>query len=187
MTGRFTTESTGWAVVVAYDPGGTTGWTVMCIRPKELLGTKSIPSALQHFAAGQIGGAEPEQCDQLAELIDMWVDSAVCGEQFTMRKFNQSEAFLSPVRINACINWHLHASGRALFKQTPEMAKSRWNDDRLKRAKSLGQPWWVVGQDHARDGIRHGGLFLERARQQPDLRGRAWPHLFNLKGELKAA
>lgn len=195
---RFTTETTGWAIVTAYDPGGTTGWSVMCLSPTALLGNrhksvgrgahpdarKSIPQALQHFAAGEITGPRPEQCDQLSELIDMWADCAVVGEGFTLRKFIQEEELLEPVRVNACMEWHLYGSGRPLFTQTPEQAKSKWNDDRLKRAKSLGQSWWVVGKDHARDGVRHAGLFLDRARQQPELRGRAWPHLFNLKGEL---
>lgn len=198
---RFTSETTGWAVVTAYDPGGTTGWSVMCLDPQALLGkrhkdigkpphraaTKPIPSVLKHFAAGEITGPRPEQCTQLAELIDMWADCAVIGERFTLRKFSMDEIMLEPERFNACMEWHLYDSGRPLFTQTPEQAKSKWNDDRLKRAKSLGQPWWVVGKDHARDGIRHAGLFLDRARQQPELRGRAWPHLFDLKGELKAA
>lgn len=196
---RFTSETTGWAVVTAYDPGGTTGWSVMCVEPAALLGkrhatvwkpraialaNKPIPQVVRHFAAGEITGPRPEQCDQLSELIDMWADCAVVGEGFTLRKFLKDEDLLEPVRINACIEWHLYGSGRPLFTQTPEQAKSKWNDDRLKRAKSLGQAWWVVGKDHARDGVRHAGLFLDRARQQPELRGRAWPHLFNLKGEL---
>lgn len=192
---RYTSETTGWAVTLAYDPGGTTGWSVMCVDPVALLGKrldhaahraalKPIPQSLKHFAAGEITGPRPEQCDQLAEVIDMWADCAVVGERWTTRKFNQSEEFLEPERINACMEWHLYGSGRPLFKQTPEQAKSKWNDDRLKRAKSLGQSWWVVGKDHARDGVRHAGLFLDRARAQPELRGRAWPHLFNLKGEL---
>lgn len=194
---RYTSETTGWAVATAYDPGGTTGWSVMCLKPTALLGKRElgldphrdalrpIPQSLKHFAAGEITGPRPEQCDQLSELIDVWADCAVVGEGFTLRKFIQDEELLEPVRVNACIEWHLYGSGRPLFTQTPEQAKSKWNDDRLKRAKSLGQPWWVVGKDHARDGVRHAGLFLDRARQQPQLRGRAWPHLFNLKGELK--
>lgn len=193
---RYTSETTGWASVVAYDPGGTTGWSVMCVNPLALLGkrdagkatpkwaTLPIPKVLKHFAAGEITGPRPEQCDQLSELIDVWADCAAVGERWTTRKFNQSEEFLEPVRINACIEWHLYGSGRPLWTQTPEQAKSKWNDDRLKRAKSLGQAWWVVGKDHARDGVRHAGLFLDRARQQPELRGKAWPHLFDKKGEL---
>jgi hypothetical protein len=194
---RFTSETTGWAVVAAYDPGGTSGWSVMCLDPVALLGKRSngdrshikamktVPQSLKHFAAGEITGPRPEQCDQLAELIDVWADCAVVGEGFTLRKFSMDDVMLEPIRINACIEWHLYGSGRPLFTQTPEQAKSKWNDDRLKRAKSLGQPWWVVGKEHARDGVRHAGLFLDRCRQQPELRGRAWPHLFNLKGELK--
>jgi len=171
----------------------------MCVKPTALLGkrhkdapssaphrdaSRPIPQTLKHFAAGEITGPRPEQCDQLAELIDMWADCAVVGEKFTLRKFLQDDDLLEPERFNACMEWHLYGSGRPLFVQTPEQAKSKWNDDRLKRAKSLGQSWWVVGKDHARDGVRHAGLFLDRARQQPELRGRAWPHLFNLKGEL---
>ena len=159
----------------------------MCIEPRALISTKSIPQALQHFAAGQISGPLGEQCNQLSELIDMWADSAVCGESFRLRKFLTDDEVFSPIKINACMEWHLYDSARPLFQQTASQAKTKWTDERLKRAKTGGQPWWVVGQDHARDGVRHGGLFLERARQQPDLRGRAWPHLFNLKGELKAA
>jgi hypothetical protein len=172
----------------------------MCVEPTALLvkrhasierpkvygaAGKPLPGVLKHFAYGEITGPRPEQCDQLAELIDMWADCAVVGERFDLRKFLRDPALLEPVRFNACIEWHLYGSGRPLHEQTPEQAKSRWNDDRLKRAKSLGHPWWVVGKDHARDGVRHAGLFLDRARQQPELRGRAWPHLFNLKGELK--
>lgn len=197
---KYTSETTGWATVMAYDPGGTTGWSVMCVDPVALLvkrdksvlkprtyaaAQKPIPAVLRHFAAGEITGPRPEQCDQLAELIDMWADCAVVGERFTLRKFLQDDDLLEPERFNACMEWHLYGTGRPLHKQTPEQAKSKWNDDRLKRAKSLGQAWWVVGKDHARDGVRHAGLFLDRARMQPELRGRAWPHLFNLQGELK--
>lgn len=186
MPSRFTSETTGWATVVAYDPGGTTGWAVMCVEPKTLLKNQPATSTIiKHYASGEITGEEPEQCDQIAELIDAWADSAVVGEQFTIRKFLQNREFMAPERINACIRWHLHGYGRPLFTQTPEMAKSKWDDGRLKRTKTNGSPWWVVGKDHARDGTRHAGLFIDRARAQPDLRGRAWPHIFNLKGELR--
>lgn len=185
MGKRYTSEATGWATVIAYDPGGTTGWAVMAVDPRSLLkSTIVIPRIVEHYAAGEVTGSIPEQADQLAELVDAWPDCAVVGERFSLRKMN---AELSPVELNACMSWHLYGSGRPLFQQTPEMAKSRWNDDRLKRAKSNGQPWWVVGKEHARDGTRHAGLFLVRAREQHELRGRAWPYLFNLKGELRAA
>lgn len=184
----FTSKDTGWASVVAYDPGGTTGWCVMAIAPRDLLAVdKPLHKVVKHFAAGQIGGVEEEQEDQLVEIIDMWSDAAIVGEQFIPRKFNQSTAFLSPVRINAVMKWALHGYGRPLFTQSPEAAKSRWTDDRLKASRSHGQLWYIPGQPHATDGIRHAALFLTRARDQVQLRGRAWPHLFNLKGELVAA
>jgi hypothetical protein len=183
MTKRYTSETTGWASVVAYDPGGTTGWAVMSALPRDLIrSNKSTPAIIQHYASGEITGVGPEQADQLAELVDAWPDCAVVGERFNLRKMAVE---LQPVKLNSCMEWHLYGSGRPLFEQTPEMAKSKWTDDRLKRAKTGGVSWWVVGKDHARDGTRHAALFMDRVRQQPELRGRAWPHLFNLKGELK--
>ena len=183
---RYTSEVTGWATVVAYDPGGTTGWCVMSIRPVDLL-TQDAEFARQikHFAAGQIGGAENEQIDQLAEMADMWSDAAVCGESFVPRKFNQTTEFYAPMRVNAVMGWVLHGNGRMLFTQSPEMAKSRWTDERLKANKSCGRPWYIVGQEHARDGVRHAALFIKRAKAQPTLRFQAWPHLFKRDGELK--
>jgi hypothetical protein len=173
--------------VVSYDPGGTTGWCVMSVSPKSLtLVEKPLQKLVRHFAAGQVTGTEPEQMDQLSEIVDMWSDAAVVGELFTLRKFNQSRDLLAPERLNACMEWHLHGYGRPLFTQSPEMAKSRWTDERMRVVHTVGQFWYIAGQEHARDAIRHAATFLGRARDQPSLRGRAWPHLFNLKGELLA-
>lgn len=163
----------------------------MSVRPRDLVVERGkfapeIPRIVRHFAAGEIGGLEVEQNDQLAELLDQWSDAAAVGEDFKLRKFLVDDEVFSPIRINACMEWHLHQYGRPLFKQSSSLAKNTWTDDRLKMAKSNGMPWWVVGRDHARDGVRHAATFIKRAREQADLRGRAWPHLFNLKGELIA-
>ena len=39
---RYTSETTGWAVATAYDPGGTTGWGLMCVKPTALLGKREL-------------------------------------------------------------------------------------------------------------------------------------------------
>lgn len=183
---KFTSEVTGWASVVAYDPGGATGWSVMAVNPKDLLtNTRELHRVIKHFAHGEIGGPEMERIDQITELCDSWNDAAVVGEGFVLAKFSQDEELFSPMRINACVEWFLHGYGRVLFKQSAQTAKSRWTDERLKHCKSAGKPWYVPGPDHQRDAIRHAALFLGRARDQPKLRANAWPHIFNSDGSLK--
>jgi hypothetical protein len=183
---KFTSQVTGWASVVAYDPGGATGWTVMAVNPKDMLvNTRELHKVVRHFAHGEIGGGEMERTDQLTELCDSWEDAAVVGESFTLAKFSQDDELFSPMRINARVEWFLHGYGRNLFTQTAAMAKSRWTDERLKMCKSLGKPWYIPGPDHQRDAVRHAALFLGRCRDQAALRAKAWPHLFKKDGTLQ--
>lgn len=176
-----------WCETLAYDPGGTTGWCVMCIKPKDLLDFRAPLNRrlLTHYAAGQIIGDEMAQVDQLVELIDVWPTAAVVGESFVQRIKNtglETDVAYSPVRINATVRWWLATEDRFLFKQTPSMAKSRWTNDRLEAAKL--EPDGGHANRHARDGCRHAALFLGRAREQKGLRHRAWPQFFNEKGEM---
>lgn len=176
-----------WCEALAYDPGGTTGWTVMCVKPKDLLSDKPLNSKLlKHFAYGQIVGGEMHQVDQLVELVDVWPKAAVVGESFVQKIRNtglETDEAYSPVRINAVLRWWLATEDRQLFKQSAQMAKERWSPERLEAAKLM--PEGGHKARHARDAIRHGALFLGRAREQKGLRHRAWPQFFGEKGELQ--
>lgn len=179
-------EGNRWVEVLAYDPGGTTGWAVTCMRPATLLSDKPITrKLLTHFAHGQIVGSENEQVDQLVELVDIWPQAAVVGESFVQRIRNtglETDVAYSPVRINAVLKWWLATEDRFLYKQTAEQAKSKMTDERLEERKL--SPDGGHSTRHARDGVRHALLFLERARQQKGLRHNAWPQYFNEDGEL---
>lgn len=179
-------ENNQWCEVLAYDPGGTTGWAVACIKPKDLLSDKPFHyRLLSHYAYGQVIGDEMTQVDELVELIDIWPRAAVVGESFVQKIKNtglETDVAYSPVRINAVIKWWLATEDRYLFKQSAQQAKSRWTDDRLEAAKL--SPEGGHKERHARDGARHAMLFLGRARDQAGLRHRAWPQFFNEKGEL---
>lgn len=182
-------EENMWCEVLAYDPGGTTGWAVFCIKPKDLLSEKPLSRRLlTHYAAGQIVGSEMTQVDQLVELVDIWPRAAVVGESFVQRIRNtglETDEAYSPVRINATVKWWLATEDRYLFKQTPSMAKDKWTDDRLLRAKLDPDPDGPKAHErHARDGCRHAALFLNRARDQKGLRHTAWPQFFNKDGSL---
>lgn len=180
-------DSTGWVEVLAYDPGGTTGWCVACIRPRDLLNQEKPlnKKLMRHFATGQIVGSEHEQVDQLVELVDIWPKAAVVGESFIQRIRNtalETDEAYSPVRINAIMKWWLATEDRYLFKQTPAMAKEKWTDERLEARKL--SPDGGHAMRHARDGVRHAMLFLARARDTKSLRHYAWPHFFGEDGEL---
>lgn len=179
-------ENDEWCSVLAFDPGGTTGWAVMCIKPKDLLGDKPINNRLlKHFAHGQVLGSEHAQMDNLVELVDVWPKAAVVSESFTQRIRNtglETDVAYSPVRINAVLKWWLATEDRYLFKQSPSEAKDRWTNDRLEDVKL--NPEGGNKTRHARDGVRHAALFLGRARDKGKLRHTAWPQFFNESGEL---
>lgn len=179
-------EGNPWCEVLAFDPGGTTGWAVMCVKPKDLVSEKPLRRRLlQHYAAGQILGSEMTQVDQVVELVDVWPEAAVVAESFVQRIRNtglETDVAYSPVRINAVLKWWLATEDRFLFKQSPNDAKNSWTDERLAEVKL--DPDGGHANRHARDGVRHAALFLSRARQQKGLRHRAWPQFFNEDGSL---
>ena len=179
-------ENNQWCEVLAYDPGGTTGWAIACIKPSDLLAEKPFNARiLKHFVSGQIIGDESTQVDELVELVDIWPRAAVVGESFINKLRNtnlETDPAFSPVRINAVVKWWLATESRYLYKQSASQAKSRWTDERLEAAKL--SPEGGHSTRHARDGVRHALLFLSRARQQAGLRHSAWPHFFGKDGEL---
>lgn len=178
-----------WCEVLAFDPGGTTGWCIVCIKPKDLISDKPIAKRLlQHFAAGQIVGSELAQVDQCVELIDVWPKAAVVSESFVQRIRNtglETDEAYSPVRINAILRWWCATEERYLYKQTPSMAKKKWTDERLvERHLDPDNGLLTHANRHARDSVRHAALFLSRAREQKGLRHNTWPQFFNKDGSL---
>lgn len=113
------------------------------------------------------------QIRQVSGLLEIWPKAALVIEDFTLRKFNRDEEFLSPVRVGRGILQEelLHGSvGRIPFLQEPSMAIDTVTDPRLKRA-GLYRP----GMEHANDAARHAALFCVRARKDKSLIEAAWP------------
>jgi hypothetical protein len=163
-----------WATVVAYDPGGTTGWAVLSVDKSALSEGKSILSSIHHRVSGEIVGDMHKQYSEMISLLDFWPDAAVVGEDFTVRQFNQADYFLHPVRVNAVVDNHLNLNqGKKLFLQQPSMAKSTINDLTLKNYKM-----YHPKSPHARDASRHALTFIRRAQSSKALRVQAWPKLY---------
>lgn len=182
----------GWASTVWIDPGGTTGWAVMCVNPEVLTKRVPIHKNLQHWACGDITGNENQQTSEVLQLLDVWDDAVAGIERFTLR---QMAVELSPVSITAKIEYGLWlmekwaaeeeerdiGRGRMIFKQDPSLAKTSLTDDRMREFKL-----WTPGKDHKRDATKHCWTFLQRAQEKPNLRAAAWPQLFKKDGSLLA-
>ena len=180
----------GWATVIGIDPGGTTGWAVMCVYPDALADPEvSVLRSIAHWACGQVNGPENEQAQAIVELIAAWPHAAVVNERFTLRTLKMSRELLSPIRIAEKIDfamWHgmdgILPAGRRLWQQDPSTAMNVATDDRLKAWK-LYKP----GEEHARDAVRHCITFLRRASDRKEIRSSAWPRLYAKDGSLLSA
>lgn len=182
---------TGWATTVWVDPGGTTGWGVMSVLPKDLLDTsRPIHKCIKHWACGESVGNENQMASEMLELYSLWEDAAIGIESFRVR---QLAVELSPATVTAKIEyglwlqekWESEESGvpmgrgRMLFKQEPSLAKRTLTDDRQREWRL-----WEAGKDHKRDAVKHCYTFLQRAQEKPTLRAAAWPTLFKMDGSL---
>lgn len=180
-------EASGWAEVIAIDPGGTTGWSVMQVHPDAISDPEtSILSNIEHWAHGEVGGDEDKQARELMELIEAWPGAALVIEDFKLRKYLEDDDLLSPVRITAKIEFGLtiwdglggQRNSTYVHKQSSALAKTTVTDDRL---KSWGFYQREGGEEHARDADRHALTFLRRVKEKPMLRRAAWPELYDLE------
>jgi len=166
-----------YPVVVAIDPGKTTGWSVMMVHPEALKDPEvSILANIDPWIHGEIDCTDENfGIEALDELIEYWPGAAVVFESFSLRKFSSDEELLSPVRINATLGYLRWKCAVRVFYQSSEMAKRTATDTRL-------QLWGMYesegGLEHARDADRHGITFLRRAKTIPRLRNAAWPYIY---------
>lgn len=167
--------STGHPVVVAFDPGGVTGWATMKVHPYAFTEPTDykVLDNIDHLEVGQFVGTERQQVELMLELVAAWPGCAIVCEDFILRAFRQDRSLLSPVRINAAFSYAVGQDAR-LFLQQPALAMSTMTDDRL---KDIGYYERTVGKQHARDALRHLFTFAMRIREDPAKLGKAFPAL----------
>ena len=148
-------------IVLAVDPGGTTGWCVVGVHPDALSGDPEIRilENVEFWTCGQFEGAENDQSDEIVELVATWPSARLVLEEFILRKPSMGRELLSPVRISAVIDWAVRP--RYWVRQQPALAMTTITDD---RQKDMGL--WVPGKEHARDAIKHAFTFLKRQRER---------------------
>ena len=204
---RFDGEPDELAIVVAFDPGGTTGYCVMGLKPQGLIAGADLKDELCYIDYGQIDcGTRHGQTGVgmqrghdglnmtgenagIIQMMNIWDSFDACAiviEDFVLdvRKANMGRDLLTPVRIIAGFSTLLQYSYdekvmESVFIQNRSLAKTTCTDDRLKT-------WSLYDRDsgpHARDATRHAFYFLRSCRGPGNdsqlKRHLAWPHLFD--------
>lgn len=193
-------------VIVAFDPGQTTGWCVLGVDAETLHGARHVNDRLHEqlkiFKYGQIEclgpvngwdakGAASENygVNQMLDIINEYQDCAIVFEDFIVdfSQITKTRSALSPVTIMAKFEMglqYVRNSGDeavlgSIFRQDRANPKGTCTDDRLKNWK-LHDPH---SGPHARDATRHAYYFLRNCRgnsvKAREKRWRAWPHIFN--------
>jgi hypothetical protein len=161
--------------ILAVDPGGTTGWSLLSVRRKafEAGNLGHILSTKHVWYHGQVDCVTNEHLGiyQICKMMDDWPSAAIVLESFYVR---QMAVDLSPVRIIGACTQHAWVQGRKVIEQQASMAK-RLNNSRL---KDLGVYTSDGGLDHARDADRHALMCLRRAIMDEKMRRKAWPHIY---------
>lgn len=205
---RFHENPDELAIVVAFDPGGTTGFCVLGVAPDALV-TNGTPleQSLLHAEYGEIdcgtrhgqtgvgmarghdGLNLPGEIDGIVRMINIWEEydsPAVVLEDFVLdvHKANRGRDLLTPVRIIAGFTTLMHYSFGigvldGLFIQNRSLAKTTCTDERL-------MTWNLYDRNsgpHARDALRHAFYFLRSCcGNSPDSqlkRHLAWPQFFD--------
>lgn len=148
--------------VLAVDPGGVSGVAWVRFKLDEL---RDIEGLLRSkLECGEVAGGFLDQCKRLSRALEVVNPTHVVVENFMLRvggpMLSRTDGLI-PVRLIGAIELLVWQRDPALCfnLQNASSAKSIATDARLK-------DWglWMVGQDHARDAIRHLVVFLRRLR-----------------------
>lgn len=195
------------AAVLAFDPGETTGWSLLVALPEGLSSIEEhakygVLKNISDWKHGQIDcgnqkgngsfhyhstSGEAAGVNEIVGLIRAWPGAAIVFEDFIIdpRRLTQTRDLLSPVRVTSAVSFYLWLQRRGYFVQSASLAKTTVPDERL---RSWGFYDKYGGLGHARDADRHGLTFLKRAAQKDakgrELRKTAWPYLFDKGGEF---
>jgi len=191
------------ATVIAIDPGGTTGWSLISVHPGALIEPNaSVLDNIFTHQHGQVdcgshrgnlgsslhsGISTDGECSgiyDLAKFCYTWPCAAVVIEDFQLRQFRKDRDLLSPVRITAALEYCLWRKGRDAHFQEPADAKRVCTDERLKRWQMYDPVGSMV---HARDADRHAILFLRKCKANAEFRKNAFPYLYGDRGSYSTS
>lgn len=149
--------------VLAFDPGGTTGWAVFGVWPEAMSDpAQKLLDSVAFWSAGQFTGDEDDQVDHMIALVEAWPEEGdIVVEDFILRQFTMARDLLAPVRVTAAFKYALRP--RTFTRQQPSLAMRSVTDERLK-AWGFWTP--LKGQEHARDAVKHAVTRLRLLKDQ---------------------
>lgn len=155
--------------VLAFDPGGTTGWAVFGVWPEAMADpAQKLLSNVAFWSAGEFTGDEDGQVDSMLGLVEAWPEeSDIAVEDFILRQFTMARDLLAPVRVTAAFQYGLRSlrpgNPRTYTRQQPSLAMRSVTDERLK-AWGFWAP--LKGLPHARDAVKHAVTRLRLLKDQ---------------------
>lgn len=160
-------EPLWWPRVLWIDPGVVSGVAVVWFDPRALFARqptqKIVLAYSEMFLHGPENGTVGQISEYLAlrEYLDMEKGLATGCESFIVRQANQSQEFLSPVRIRAALDYQMSmiktdvGIGIPLFTQSPADAINSFSNERLRIMRM-----YTPGPDHVNDAKRHCLLWI---------------------------
>lgn len=155
-----------WPRILWIDPGVVSGVACIWFDPQALLRGEPLRKCVLAWFETYLYGPENGRNGQINRFLRMrhlLAQETGLGtgvERFTLLRIERSEAFLSPVRIRAGIEYGVSMSrvnDSELLQQSPGDAMTTFTDARL---KALGM--YTPGPDHIRDGTRHCLLHIRK-------------------------
>jgi hypothetical protein len=149
--------------VIAIDPGVNTGIVVAHVEEEvEIL-------YFEQF----ICATHVETAQHIKQVLDAYPGAVIVAEQFDLRPGNKFSADLTPVKVNAILDYLVDD----IHYQTPAQAKGLVKDATL---KNLG--WWLTGKDvgykdanDVRDAFRHLVYYLVHEMRNKWTLDNGWP------------
>lgn len=159
--------------IVAFDPGGTIGWTRLLVD-RNLFCDPNNPNwlgAILKWKTGELQGTEHEQIAKCLRLIHVArfepmpfvSDCSFVSEDFELTQIMGGKELVSPVRINAVLEWELAKQGLKLNYQSRSM-RTNTTSVRLRRwgFKTKGKDSFA--------SFQHAIVHLRRLKKEADKR-----------------
>lgn len=155
----------------AFDPGGTIGWAHLVISPEAFANRDAkVLRHLVHWDCGEFTGTEHEQIKAAVTKVRQrhiykHRRMDVLGEDFELTQLIGGKNLLSPVRINAVLEWEFIRIGLTLIYQRRSMRTSV-TKERLNAFGFTGK-WTTTGKGKdAFAAMQHAVTWVRRVKRE---------------------
>lgn len=165
--------------ILTFDPGGTIGWArlILNVRAFSRPGHKVLANLLS-WDCGEFTGPEAEQLERAVSLIRATRQNGsfirhmnIVAEGFELTQMIGGDNLLSPVRINAVLDWECRKLGLKLSVQRRHM-RTNITGERLRLCGFHGR-WSKTGTGKdAFAAMQHAVVWARRLKQESI--GRPW-------------